>query len=75
MKCHHCKKNLTDCEIFFKLDHYFCSNTCRNKFTYSFDTQLHLYHPYHSEMIQELIVQKPYHTCSIFASNVALPNE
>ena len=35
MKCHHCKKNLTDCEIFLKLDHYFCSDKCRNEFKYS----------------------------------------
>ena len=34
MNCHYCKKNLTNYEIFFKLDYCFCSHKCRHNFVY-----------------------------------------
>ena len=71
MNCHYCKKNLTNYEIFFKLDHCFCSDTCRSNFTYSFHTQSHQHHPYHFEMLQELKLLNYHHKDSIVASTVS----
>ena len=74
MNCHYCKKNLTNYEIFFKLDHCFCSDKCRNSFTYLSHKQSLQYHPYHAEMTLELIFQRSHHKYSTLVSSGSLLN-
>ncbi len=67
--CKNCKKNLANSEIFFKLDHWFCSDKCRNDFIFIFHKQQLLHHPCHYEMTQDLHLDNYPYKYSMFASN------
>ena len=75
MNCHHCKKNLTNSQIFFKLDRCFCSDECRRQTSNFSYTQPQPHHPYHSQMTDETHAHPNHHTESPkFVSSVSWPN-
>ena len=75
MNCHHCKKNLTNSEIFFKLDLCFCSDKCRQNISKHSHKQSQQYHPYLVQKTDEIYHLHQDHSVSpMFVSSASWPN-